>query len=77
MSLRKPKPEPDGEPDVVLEVEFESNNERRWRIDQLVKGGYTKHQAYRLSLLPDLDYRVAVGMLGAGADFHTIYDILS
>lgn len=75
---RKRKQQPDPKPDeVVVEVEFESDNERRWRIKQLVAGGFTKHQAYRLSLLPGIDYRRAVGMLEAGADFQTIYEILS
>lgn len=75
---KKPKRESDAkQADVVVEVEFESDKERRWRIDQLVAGGFTKHQAYRLSLLEGIDYRRAVDMLGAGADFTTIYDILS
>ncbi len=74
---KKPKPEPDAKPDMVVEVEFESDKERRWRIDRLIHGGFTKHQAYRLSLLPGIDYRTAIGMLDAGADFSTIYEILS
>ncbi len=74
---KKPKPEPKPEKALVVEVEFESDKERRWRIDQLINGGFSKHQAYRLSLLPGVDYRTAVGMLDAGADFQTIYDILS
>ena len=73
---RKPKPKPDAKQDIVVDVEFESDNERRWKIKQLIRGGFSKHQAYRLSLLPGIDYRTAVGMLDAGADFHTIYDIL-
>ncbi len=74
---KKPKPQSDAKPDLVVEVELESSKERRWKIDQLVHGGFSKHQAYRLSLLPGVDYRTAVGMLEAGADFHQIYEILS
>ena len=74
---KKPKPKPEPQEDLVVEVEFESDKERRWRIDQLIDGGFSKHQAYRLSLLPGIDYRTAVQMLDNGADFQTIYDILS
>lgn len=76
---KKPKPKSDAKPkpktDVV--VVFENEPEREWKVRMLIAGGFSKHQAFRLSLLPGLDYRRAVRMLERGADFTTIYDILS
>lgn len=74
MAKRKPEPVAK-QPEFVVTVEFDPEHE--WRVRMLMSGGFTKHQAFRLSLLPGIDYRTAVRMREAGADFHTIYDILS
>ena len=71
---KKAKAAVPGELDVLVTFD---DPEHDWRVRMLVDGGFTKHQAFRLSMLEGLDYRTAVQMLERGADFPTIYDILS
>lgn len=70
---KKPEPEPGG-----IDVEVDIDPEHEWRCSQLRAAGFSDFQAFRLSMLAadGADWRKAVQMREAGADFATIYDIL-
>lgn len=64
--------------DIEVEVSFdpEWTRVRRWREKQLEAGGFSEFTAFRLAMLPDLDYRKAVRMLKGGATELQITDLL-
>ncbi len=77
MSVRKkPKPEPDDKPGDLEGSGEPIDLVAKWRVRQLVRGGFTDEDAMRLSLRPDLDYREAVRLLEDGCPADLILNIL-
>ena len=49
---------------------------RSWRVQELVRAGYRPWDAFLLSLRPDVDLHVAVGLLKKGCPVETALRIL-
>jgi hypothetical protein len=49
---------------------------RSWRLRELVRAGYRPWDAFLLSLRPDIDLHVAVGLLKEGCPVETALRIL-
>jgi len=63
-------------PSALAERIVESDPVRRWRLEELERGGYHPYDALVLSRRPDVDLHVAVRLLRDGCPPRTALRIL-
>lgn len=68
--------QPAAEWEIELQLDEEWLRVRKWRETQLVAGGFSDFGAFRLALLPGLDYHKALAMLAGGATETQVLDLL-
>lgn len=72
-----PQPEPPlAEWEVELEQDAEWLKVRKWREKQLTDAGFSEFTAFRLALVPGLDYPTAIDYLNRGATELQVADLL-